>query len=108
MTKNILIVNGSPRMQGNTRKILKTLENSIQENMQANVEFIDICKHPLQGCINCDSCRKNGGKCVHDDDTNLLMEKVLASDVIVFGSPVYWMGITAQLKLFIDKFVFEV
>lgn len=104
MTKNILILNGSPRMQGNTRSILKTLERSFLENMQCNMEFIDVCQYVLKGCVNCDSCRKNGGKCVHNDDTNLLMEKVLAADVIIFGSPVYWMGVTAQLKLLIDKF----
>ena len=104
MTKNILILNGSPRMQGNTRSILKTLEKSFLENMQCNMEFIDVCQYVLKGCVNCDSCRKNGGKCVHNDDTNLLMEKVLAADVIIFGSPVYWMGVTAQLKLLIDKF----
>ncbi|MBR2364026.1 MAG: flavodoxin family protein [Lentisphaeria bacterium] len=101
---SILIVNGSPRMQGNTRNILKTLESSFLEEPGNKVEFIDICRHTLKGCVNCDSCRKNGGKCVHDDDTNLLMEKVLSSDVILFGSPVYWMGVTAQLKLLIDKF----
>ena len=102
--RNILIVNGSPRMKGNTRSILKTLESSFLEKPENKVEFIDICRHTLKGCVNCDSCRKNGGKCVHEDDTNLLMEKVLSADVIVFGSPVYWMGVTAQLKLFIDKF----
>ena len=103
--KNILIVNGSPRMKGNTRSILKTLEKILAEKFPAaNTEFIDICKQTLKGCVNCNSCMNNGGKCVHDDDTNFLMEKILAADVIIFGSPVYWMGITAQLKLFIDKF----
>lgn len=103
--KHILIVNGSPRMQGNTRNILKTLQNFISEkDPSANVELIDVCKYRINGCVNCNFCMKNNGRCVHDDDTNLLMEKVLASDVILFGSPVYWMGVTAQLKLFIDKF----
>lgn len=103
--KHILIVNGSPRMKGNTRSILKTLEKSLAEKYpSANIEFIDVCRHTLKGCVNCDSCMNNGGKCVLDDDTDLLMEKVLSAGTIIFGSPVYWMGVTAQLKLFIDKF----
>lgn len=102
--KKILLINGSPRMQGNTRKILKTLESTLLDHTEAQVDFVDICRCSIAGCVNCDSCRKNNNRCVHKDDTNFLMEKVLSSDIIVFASPVYWMGVTAQLKLFIDKF----
>lgn len=102
--KTILILNGSPRMKGNTRSILKTLEGSLLENTDAKVDFVDVCQYRIQGCVNCDSCRKNEGRCVHKDDTNFLMDKIISSRIILFGSPVYWMGVTAQLKLLIDKF----
>lgn len=103
-SKNILIINGSPRIKGNTATILKTLETFLAGDPDAKVDFLDVCQYHIQGCVNCDSCRNNGGKCIQKDDTDFLMEKVMSSDVIIFGSPVYWMGVTAQLKLLIDKF----
>ena len=102
--KKILLLNGSPRMNGNTRGVLKELEKALLAKGGVQVDFVDICRCRISGCVNCDSCRNNGGTCVQKDDTNLLMEKVVSSDGIVFGSPVYWMGVSGQLKLFIDKF----
>ncbi len=55
------------------------------------------------GCIDCQTCKRNGGTCIWKDDIAPLMEKVIAADVLVFASPVYFFSITSQLKLFMDR-----
>ena len=57
----------------------------------------------VHGCIDCQTCKKNGGTCVWKDDVAPLMEKVVAVGVLVFASPVYFFSITSQLKLFMDR-----
>lgn len=57
----------------------------------------------IHGCIDCQTCKKNGGTCIWKDDVAPLMEKVIAADVLVFASPVYFFSITSQLKLFMDR-----
>ncbi|MEG0392450.1 MAG: NAD(P)H-dependent oxidoreductase, partial [Anaerovoracaceae bacterium] len=47
---------------------------------------------------------KATGSCVHSEDTNEIIEKVAAADCIIFATPVYWWGVSAQLKLALDKF----
>lgn len=101
---NIVILNGSPR-KGNTRTLLKKIEDGIKENIiQSKVDFIDLNDQFIKPCEACKVCAKHEGKCKHKDDTNALMTLVTKADVIVFGTPVYWWGISSQLKLMIDKF----
>ena len=102
---NILILNGSPRLKGNTRIALLEIENGIEKNISdKNIEFIDVTTKKLSGCMNCDACKRNAGNCITDDDSAQLVEKVFWADVIIFGTPVYWWGISSQLKMLIDKF----
>lgn len=101
----ILILNGSPRMDGNTRTALNEIAKGIRANKSGvELEFIDVVCHNLSGCINCDSCRKNGGSCVTPDESSSLVQKVFEADVVIFGTPVYWWGVSSQLKMLIDKF----
>ncbi|AMP21173.1 hypothetical protein AZF37_08385 [endosymbiont 'TC1' of Trimyema compressum] len=101
----LLILNGSPRMKGTTKRALSLLEESISLNKNdAEIDFYDISKMKLSACHNCDGCRRNGGTCVVADDGIFLQEKIFEADTLILGSPVYWWGITAQLKMVIDKF----
>jgi multimeric flavodoxin WrbA len=59
----------------------------------------------IRECDGCHSCWK-GRPCVKDDDMNGIYDKIAASDVIVFGTPVYWFGPTGLMKLFLDRFVY--
>lgn len=97
-----LIFNGSPR-QGNTTTAIEALKKGFENIDDIQIEEIDASNVSVSPCIACDSCQ-NGEGCVYTDDTNPIMEKVLDADMIVFATPVYWWGITAQLKLIIDKF----
>ena len=59
----------------------------------------------IEECIGCHACWKIGS-CVKQDDMNILYQKILESQVIVFGTPVYWYGPTTLMKGFIDRFVY--
>lgn len=102
----ILILNGSPRMNGNTRTALKAIESGIDTSGN-QVEFVDITKYKLSGCTGCNSCHTNVGTCIIKDDCIPLVEKICEADTVIFGSAVYWWGITAQLKMLIDKMYFK-
>lgn len=96
----ILILNGSPR-KGNTFKALSVFQNSLDgKHVCENINLYDYSVSP---CRNCDYCQTKK-QCVHKDDTNLLLKKIIESDVLVVGTPVYYWGMSAQTKLVIDKF----
>ena len=98
----VLILNGSPRHSGNTRSALQVMKAELEK--EHTVEFLDVCNLHLSGCVACDGCKKNGGHCVRPDDSDQVIQKVVAADVVLFGTPVYWWGMSAQLKMLVDKF----
>jgi len=100
----ILILNGSPRLDGNTITALDAVMKGIKENMpDSNVDLVHVAREKLSGCINCNACQDNGGQCVMPDQSAALMEKLCKADAVIWGTPVYWWGISSQLKMFIDK-----
>lgn len=100
----IILLNGSPRMNGNTKTALCEIMAGIQLNIpSANVELIDVTEHQLSGCNSCGACKENGGVCITPDDSAKIVQKVFDAEVVIFGTPVYYWGITAQLKMAIDK-----
>ena len=96
-----LLLNGSPR-QGNTYTALEALKKGFANIEGMEVGEIEATNVDVSPCVACDTCGETG-KCVFDDDTNEVVAAVEEADVIVFATPVYWWGITAQLKLIIDK-----
>ena len=96
----ILILNGSPR-QGNTVTAIEALKKGIASNHE--VEVINTYDLKIEPCKACGACGCQGD-CIDNDDTNAIVDKVLTADLIVFASPVYWCGISGQLKLVLDKF----
>jgi len=100
----VLILNGSPRKNGNTSTALEAVKRGIENNIkEAEVLTVDVCGLDISGCINCDSCKSNGGLCVTDSDSVKITQAIYDADVILVGTPVYWWGMTAQLKLVVDK-----
>ncbi len=99
----ILMINGSPRRLGNTALALQILQEKLEANHE--VELLQSYSMTVTPCLACYECKKNGGYCVQKDDTNTMLQKISDADCIVFGSPVFWGGISGQLKLFIDKFI---
>jgi multimeric flavodoxin WrbA len=100
----ILVLNGSPRLDGNTITALEAVIKGIKENITpCDIELIHVAQRKLSGCLNCNACQDNGGQCATPDESAALMEALCGADAVIFGSPVYWWGISSQLKMFIDK-----
>ena len=86
----VLIINGSPRRNGNTSVALTEIANTLkQEGIESEIVWIG--NKPVRGCIACDKCKDNPGRCVFDDDVcNVISSKYAESDALIVGSPVYY------------------
>jgi len=84
----VLILNGSPRTNGNIATALHEMEKVFAEN-GVEYETVQLGRLDIRGCIACETCRKNH-KCVFDDIVNELAVKFEAADGLVIGSPVYY------------------
>jgi multimeric flavodoxin WrbA len=98
----IIAINGSPRKsQSRTAQVVKQILAGA-ESSGALTEFIDITAMDIRPCTGCDRCH-HLGECALKDDFNGLFQRILESDGLVLGSPVYIYQVTAQLKAFIDR-----
>jgi multimeric flavodoxin WrbA len=102
--KRILGVVGSPRKKGNTHILVSRILDGAQEK-GALTEILFLNDLRIRECDGCHVCWK-GKKCSKKDDMNKVYPKIMNSDVIIFGTPVYWYGPTALMKCFIDRFVY--
>ena len=100
---NILLLSGSPRKNGNTNALLAELAAGIAEAGRHIVQTVDVTRLNIRPCLGCDGCKRGGKVCVQKDDSQGLMEQLRQADCIIFGTPVYWWGMTAQLKTAIDR-----
>ncbi len=97
----VLGVSGSPRRNGNTELLLKELLNGAEAS-GLEVELVILGEFSISPCTSCDSCQKDG-QCVINDDMQLMYGKLLEADYVVFASPVYFKGVSAQMKALIDR-----
>ena len=101
MTIKVLGISGSPHRHGNTETLLdKFLEGANVAG--SSVEKIVLKDLDYSPCRGCNACHKTG-ECIVQDDAIDLFDKILKSDCIAIASPIYSMGITAELKGFIDR-----
>lgn len=97
----VLIIEGG-KCNGNTDKLAQQFaKGAISAGQEVETEYL--IGKDTHGCIDCQTCQKNGGTCVWKDDLVPIFEKVLTADVLVFACPVYYYGLTSQLKTFIDR-----
>ncbi len=98
----ILILAGSPRENGNTDRLVSSFVNGAMENN--DIEILSIYNYKVNPCIGCNSCfNREGNKCFQNDDMALVYEKLKETDILIIASPVYFYGITAQLKAVVDR-----
>lgn len=102
--KNILGVVGSPRKNGNTDILVSRMLDGARDSGAA-VEKIFLGDLKITECDGCHACWKTE-RCAKDDDMQALYPKIIGSDLIVFGTPVYWYGPTALMTGFLDRFVY--
>lgn len=93
----VLLINGSPRKEGNTYVALTEAARQLEKN-GIEAELFWIGKRPIRGCIACGMCKENANnRCVFDDDiTNEVIAKMEGCDAIIIGAPVYWGQPAAQ------------
>jgi multimeric flavodoxin WrbA len=102
MTKQVLILKASPRERGNSAALADQVAQGARSS-GAEVESISLHILDIRPCDACDLCRENGGDCVIEDDMQPLYPKLRQADAIVIATPVYWFTLSAQAKLFIDR-----
>ncbi len=101
----VLIINGSPRKDGNTAIAIREMEQVFQQK-GVEVETVQIGNQDVRGCIACGSCAKNG-KCVFDDVVNELAPKFEEADGLVVASPVYYASANATLIACLDRLFYS-
>ena len=100
--KKVLILEGSPRKNGNSAILSDEFTRGAEE-AGCSVEKIRVCGKKIGGCLGCNACYRNGGSCVQKDDMTEIREKMIAADIIVLASPIYFYSMTAQMKTAIDR-----
>lgn len=97
----ILGISCSPRKSGNTELLLNQALSGAK-NEDAEIELYSLAGKDIKGCDGCSSCR-NTGVCHIEDDMQVVYEKLIESDGIIFGTPVYFYTVTSQAKAMIDR-----
>ena len=101
----VLMVNGSPRRNGNTALALDEMEKVFKEE-GVEVDRVDIGTEAVRGCIACNSCAKTG-KCVFDDKVNEARDLFEKADGLVVASPVYYASANASLVAFMQRLFYS-
>lgn len=101
MDVNVMGISGSPHRHGNTETLLDAfLDGAAEEG--AGIEKVILKKLEYSPCRGCNTCHKTG-VCIMEDDAPPLFDRILSMDCIAVASPIYSMGITAELKGLIDR-----
>ena len=101
----VLIINASPRKEGNTSIAVAEMEN-VFKSLNVEVETVQIGNKDVRGCIACNSCGKTG-KCVFNDIVNELAPKFEAADGLVVATPVYYASANATLIACLDRLFYS-
>lgn len=100
----VLVLTGSPHTTGTTALLSDEFYNGAKESGHEVIRM-DVAKLRINSCLGCNYCRKHDGKCVHEcDDMIEIISHLLNADAVVLVSPLYYFGMTAQLKIVIDRF----
>ncbi len=102
MSKNILIISASPRKNGNSDILCDEFMKGARDAGH-EVEKIRLSETDIKYCTGCCTCIGKPGACVLQDDMNDILAKILAADVMVLASPVYFRSFNGQMKTFIDR-----
>jgi multimeric flavodoxin WrbA len=102
MSKKVLIISSSPRKGGNSDLLCDQFLNGVQEAGH-QAEKILLKNKKINYCTGCGVCVKQNSGCFQKDDMAELLEKMIAADVIVLATPVYFYTFCAQMKTFIDR-----
>ncbi|HSR11602.1 MAG TPA: flavodoxin family protein [Thermodesulfobacteriota bacterium] len=103
MAKRVLIFLGSPRKEGNSAILAGQVAEGA-ESAEGKIEKFFLHDMNIQPCDACEACRdRSDTNCILDDDMKEVFPKLREADVIVIAGPVYWFTVSAQTKLFMDR-----
>lgn len=102
MSKQVLVVKGSPRKNGNTSAMADAFIKGARENGNTITEIV-LKDKTIGDCMGCGACQRNGGICVQKDDMTEIYHAMKQADVIVLASPVYFYTWTSLMKRMIDR-----
>lgn len=107
--KKVMIINGSPRKNFNTAKMLNEAARGARD-AGAEVEIVNLYDISYKGCISCLMCKRKGnntnGLCFYKDDLRPVLEKCLNADAVIIGSPVYHSYPSGMMRSFLERFMF--
>jgi multimeric flavodoxin WrbA len=101
---DVLAVIGSPRKGGNTEILVGEIIKGAEENGHV-AEMLRLYDYEIQPCLDCRGCKRSGSgyACVLSDGMREIYARLERADIIIFGTPIYWYGPTAKMKLFVDR-----
>ena len=100
----IFVLNGSPRPKGNTKQMVEAFREGANSSGH-QVDVVDVCQKKIGGCIACEYCHTKGkGVCIQKDDMQEVYALLKDAEMLVIASPIYYHGISGQLKCVIDRF----
>lgn len=102
MSKNIVVINGSPRKNGNTELLVDAFIEGAIGSGNIVTKF-NVGRMKISGCTDCKYCVSHLGECVHKDDMQEIYPALYNADMLVLASPIYWHGMTSQIKSMIDR-----
>lgn len=99
----ILVLNGSPRIKGNTAALIKAFVEGAQENGH-EITVVPVCQKKILGCLACEYCHTKGeGRCVQQDDMQEIYPVLAEAEMIVLASPIYYHSFTGQLQCAVNR-----
>ncbi len=102
MKQKIEIFIGSPRKRGNTTIMSEMLINNLdKEKFDSNMSFL--YDFDIKPCVDCRGCKKGTLDCIVKDEMQDLYPQIEKADILVFATPIYWIGPSAKMKLMLDR-----
>ena len=100
----ILVFNGSPKKEkSDTMHITRAFLDGMKKVSEQEIYTIDVIDRHIEFCRGCFACKYNGGHCAIDDDMREILERMLASDLLLFSFPLYCYGMPAMLKKLVER-----
>ena len=101
----ILILNSSPRRNGNISKMLEAMKQEI-ECCNAEAVYVRVPELKVRPCIGCMKCRSSLRCCLPEDDAQRVLQSIRDADALIIGAPCYWGNMPGELKVLFDRMVY--
>lgn len=102
MSKKIVVISGSPRVDGNSEMLADAFIEGARQ-IGNSVTVFSAGRMNIRGCLDCKYCFTHDGECIQKDDMQDIYPALRQADILVLASPVYWCGLTSQIKSVIDR-----